>query len=74
MLLVISPSVCILLCVIVFIGLVNQTNISCIFKGNTEFQMVKRKSSMLMLGELCVVNTHEAPEHFWLNIYTEIQI
>lgn len=28
----------ILLCLIVFIGLVNRTSIACIFKGNTEFQ------------------------------------
>lgn len=62
------------LCFIVFMGLVNQTNISCIFKGNTEFQMVKRKSLMLMLGELCAVNIHEAPEHFWSNIYTGLQM
>ena len=52
------------ICFIAFMGLVNQTNVSCSFKGNTEFQMVKRKSLMLMLGELCAVNIHEAPEHF----------
>lgn len=62
--LLISYSKCILLCVVVFISLVNQINIFSIFKGNTEFHMNKRTSLMLMLREMCVVNILKALEYF----------